>query len=337
MTRLTRTTTAASAAVVLLALVPLGSLGDSQPGDEELTPHRTTALRGTPATTAMAVLPATLEDDLRGARTSHPMPTGLVPGRSVRAGSELRLQFWRHLADSDVEAVPAAGPAPRQDGAAVVVPLPGTGGRDLGVEVRGRVSDADGRTRRSREPVTVVAPTAHDVSPEGFRVAAGTGPVVGFDGPLVRWTAEVEPATGRPLDHVLPVMAAALGNPDHGWTARGERRLQRVGDVAVADVRVVLATPDTVDAFCAQHGLNTVGIFSCWDGQRAMLNLTRWDHGATDFDDLAAYRTYQVNHEVGHGLGRGHVDCPAAGVPAPIMMQQTKSAGECRPNGWPYP
>ena len=68
-----------------------------------------------------------------------------------------------------------------------------------------------------------------------------------------------------------------------------------------------------------------------------MLNVRRWDHGAADFSDLGTYRTYLVNHEVGHGLGRGHVGCPASGAPAPVMMQQTKSTGACVPNGWPYP
>jgi hypothetical protein len=42
-----------------------------------------------------------------------------------------------------------------------------------------------------------------------------------------------------------------------------------------------------------------------------------------------------VNHEVGHVLGRGHAFCPAAGAPAPVMVQQTKGVAPCRPNPWP--
>jgi hypothetical protein len=41
--------------------------------------------------------------------------------------------------------------------------------------------------------------------------------------------------------------------------------------------------------------------------------------------DLDGYRTYAVNHEVGHALGMRHEPCSAAGAPAPVMMQQSWS------------
>lgn len=283
---------------------------------------------------------AVVEEDVHLARTSDPgapVPSTISPGRAVVGPTEVRIGWSSTLAAADVQVDPSGDAAPRRDGSLLVVPVPGADADTLHVAVRGTVEDDDGRVRRFREPVTVVAPPRDTTSPEGFRVAGGVGPVVGTSGPVVRWTAEVEPATGRPVDDVLPVVAAALEDAGRGWTARGERRLQRVDDPAVADVRVVLATPDTVDRYCARRGLDTAGIFSCWDGQRAMLNLYRWDRGASDFDDLGTYRTYLVNHEVGHGLEYGHVDCPASGVLAPVMMQQTKTTGSCRPNGWPYP
>ncbi len=174
-------------------------------------------------------------------------------------------------------------------------------------------------------------------SPEGWLVAAEPGAVVGTDGRLWTYSVEVEPATGRTLDEVMAVVVPTLEDPDRGWTADGRRRLQRVGSPTEADIRVVLATPDTVDTACARAGNRTNGIYSCWDGGRAMLNLMRWEEGARDFDDIDVYRTYLVNHEVGHGLGLGHVDCTTADAPAPVMMQQTKSTGACEPNGWPSP
>jgi hypothetical protein len=50
---------------------------------------------------------------------------------------------------------------------------------------------------------------------------------------------------------------------------------------------------------------------------------------------VARYRIYQVNHEVGHGLGHGHQSCPSPGRRAPVMVQQTLDLGGC--TAWPYP
>ena len=44
--------------------------------------------------------------------------------------------------------------------------------------------------------------------------------------------------------------------------------------------------------------------------------------------DLDAYRSYAVNHEVGHALGMRHQPCPASGAPAPVMMQQSWSTSD---------
>ena len=58
--------------------------------------------------------------------------------------------------------------------------------------------------------------------------------------------------------------------------------------------------------------------------------------------DLANYRRYAVNHEVGHALGHNHAhECLRNGL-APVMMQQTigtktASGPACRVNPWPFP
>ena len=49
---------------------------------------------------------------------------------------------------------------------------------------------------------------------------------------------------------------------------------------------------------------------------------------------VARYRAYVVNHEVGHVLGLDHAHCSGAGAPAPIMQQQTRGTGACRPDPW---
>jgi len=173
-------------------------------------------------------------------------------------------------------------------------------------------------------------------APEGFALVTGDGPVVGSDGPVRTYSLEVEPAAGVDPLAFAAEAEAALSDP-RGWTARGDLRLQRVGR-ADADLRVVLATPATVDAYCARAGLDTNGRYSCWNGRFAMLNAENWTRGAAPFTDpLPSYRAYLVNHEVGHGLGHGHAACPSPGALAPVMVQQTIRVAPCRPNPWPHP
>ena len=197
------------------------------------------------------------------------------------------------------------------------------------------LATAGGAARHLTAGTTATLPPRTSVSPEGFIVAGGVSEVVGT-GPLRRFTIEVQPATGLDVTAVEAIATPILLDP-RGWTARGERSMQRVDDPAAAHVRVVIATPATVDAFCGRVGLGTGGRLSCWDGRRAMLNLDRWTSGVPHIPDLTQYRQYLLNHEVGHGLGYRHVGCPAAGALAPVMMQQTKYVAPCVPNGWPYP
>ncbi len=195
--------------------------------------------------------------------------------------------------------------------------------------------DNDGEPLPSPEP----APPEPRTAPEGWLIAGGDGEVIGDAGPLERYTVEI--ASGledqQPLDDFAERVETTLSDPDQGWTSRGDRRLQRVDDPGQADIRVVLGSPDQVDRLCARAGLNTGGIYSCWNGEFAALNGDRWFHGVAHIDDLELYRDYLVNHEVGHGFGFGHVGCPAPGEPAPVMMQQSIRLDGCEPNGVPFP
>lgn len=101
-----------------------------------------------------------------------------------------------------------------------------------------------------------------------------------------------------------------------------------------ADLRIVLATPETTDDLCAP--LETDGRLSCRNGDDVVLNAWRWQFGADGYaGDLEAYRRYVVNHETGHALGYPHVGCPGPGEIAPVMLQQTKGLEGCKPNPWP--
>lgn len=196
---------------------------------------------------------------------------------------------------------------------------------------------ARGHLRHVAADGTAAIAPLTSTSPEGFTVAGGQSAVVG-SGPLRTFSVELAPGTGLDLSAVTAEVESILLDPTRGWTARGARSLQRVGTSGQAGIRVVIAPPSTVDAYCRRVGLDTGGRLSCWDGRRTMLNLTRWNTGVAPFHtDLTVYRQYLVSHEVGHGLGFGHVSCPGRGQIAPVMMQQSKGLGGCVANGWPYP
>lgn len=76
---------------------------------------------------------------------------------------------------------------------------------------------------------------------------------------------------------------------------------------------------------CADRNTNTI-----------YMNIDNWKSGirlsGLDKDN---YRTYMINHEVGHILGRGHSQCGNPGTRVPVMVQQTLGIANCKPNPWP--
>lgn len=143
------------------------------------------------------------------------------------------------------------------------------------------------------------------------------------------YTVEVERELGFDLTAVATKVDRVLADP-RGWAAAGHS-LRRA---AHGDFRVLLATPETADDLCAP--LDTGGRLSCRNGPNVVINAWRWANGTPDYQGhLAAYRTYVINHEVGHALGYGHTACPESGAPAPVMQQQTKGLDGCRRNVWP--
>jgi hypothetical protein len=128
----------------------------------------------------------------------------------------------------------------------------------------------------------------------------------------------------------------ALGvlNDPRSWGAGGAMSFARTdGD---AEMRLVLATPDTSAALC--RPLRTLGTLSCRSGDTAVLTWYRWVQAIPDYgQDRTGYRQYVVNHEIGHVLGHGHDPAPGPGRLAPVMMQQTKGLEGALPNPWPNP
>lgn len=166
-----------------------------------------------------------------------------------------------------------------------------------------------------------------------FDVVPGTAPARGA-GPVT--TVRVETEQGLPVDaqRFAGFVMDTLDDP-HGWGAGGRTTFVRTGSDD-ATIQVLLASPDTSDRLCSP--IDTPGELSCRSGARAILNFHRWVHGQQDYaDNPTGYRRYLVNHEVGHVLGHGHEPCPGAGMPAPVMQQQTLGLDGCTQNPWPYP
>jgi hypothetical protein len=157
-------------------------------------------------------------------------------------------------------------------------------------------------------------------------------------GRTVRYTVEVEGGLGADSGEVARTVQAVLLD-ERGWQKVDGVRFVNVTPEQAArgakvDIRVTLASPALTDRLCAP--MTTLSQVSCWNGTRSVLNFRRWALGDDSYgSDVARYRIYQINHEVGHGLGHGHRTCPAKGARAPVMVQQTLSLEGC--TAWPYP
>jgi len=186
-----------------------------------------------------------------------------------------------------------------------------------------------------RKAPAAPAPTRSAVVDRGrgtFSVAPGTSQVYGT-GSLLRYRVEVEDGIGALPAAFAAVVEGTLGDR-RSWTAGGRWGFQRVSS-GEADFVVKLASPKTVDRLC--YPLNTNSYTSCRTGNTVVVNLARWMLGVPDYrGNLTEYRTYVVNHEVGHRLGQAHVACPGIGRLAPVMQQQTLGLKGCRANPWPY-
>jgi hypothetical protein len=227
-------------------------------------------------------------------------------------------------------------------------------------------------TEQPAVPPDVNIPTAELPNGAGFAqhgqgawdVLPGTGKRIGNSGEFFTYTIEVErgidlkPYGGN--DSFASLVDATLADP-RGWASTGQVSVQRVDGSQQPDIRISLSTPDTVHRpdYC---GFSIRYESSCWrrSESRVMINLARWVRGAVAFGgDMGSYRSYAINHEIGHAFRRGHVGCAKNGDLAPVMMQQTfgvannyvaqlnNQAGNvdpvvadgkvCRYNPWPNP
>jgi hypothetical protein len=197
---------------------------------------------------------------------------------------------------------------------------------------------AEGDADASLAP-QVVGEEAYVETGEGtLSVVDGSSEVMGT-GPLRRFIVEVEDGIDIDGPGFAEAVQTTLGDP-RSWGNGGTMSFQRVGAAQATagsfDFKVTLVSPGHMEAYCP--GVGTGGYTSCRYGDRAVINLARWATAVPDYKgDIATYRRYVINHEVGHVLGHGHEQCPGPGQVAPVMQQQTLGLQGCVKNAWPFP
>jgi hypothetical protein len=163
-----------------------------------------------------------------------------------------------------------------------------------------------------------------------WHLVKGTSPVMGAGGTKYTFTIEVEDGIEEAAaDQVFASTVDAALADSRSWIGSGQFQLQRI-DTGTPSFRISLTSQLTVrtNTLC---GWEIHEEASCYarDVRRVAINNARWTRGAVSFGgDLAAYRVYAVNHEVGHALGFVHRPCPTNGGPAPVMMQQSWSTAD---------
>ena len=217
--------------------------------------------------------------------------------------------------------------------------------------------DADGHPAASIAAGALPAGADFVASGAGtWHVVPGTTPTVGTGEQRRTYTIEVEDGVQTPeQDQVFAAAVDATLADPRSWIGGGNFSLTRI-DSGDPDFRISLTSQQTVRApdQCGWEVPLEASCFNGWAG-RVLINDARWVRGAMSFNgDITAYRSYAVNHEVGHALGMRHQPCPANGAPAPVMMQQSWSTSDddlsildpqtiphdgnvCVANPYPYP
>jgi Protein of unknown function (DUF3152) len=201
------------------------------------------------------------------------------------------------------------------------------------------VPPAQGDVAPTEAPATVGVESYVEQGAGSLSVVDGSSAVYGT-GPLQRFIVEVEDGIGVDGATFAAAVESTLADP-RSWGNGGRYSFQRVGAGETAagqfEFKVSLVSPGSMETYCP--GVGTGGYTSCRYGNRAVINLARWATAVPDYEgDVATYRLYVVNHEVGHALGnREHPPCPGPGQLAPVMQQQTLGLNGCLKNPWPYP
>lgn len=139
----------------------------------------------------------------------------------------------------------------------------------------------------------------------------------------------VEAVEGTNAEGLVDSVVATL-NDARGWSLDGALRFVAADAPVQVTVRLALSqTITAADPHCVQGR-------SCRVGDVLWIDDGQWSAPPAGWGDrLPEYRSYLVNHLVGHWLGVPETGC--GGGPAPVMSDQTAGLGGCAPEPWPGP
>lgn len=147
-------------------------------------------------------------------------------------------------------------------------------------------------------------------------------------------------ATKQDTKEFFKKVKEALHDP-RGWKQFGYI-FSIVGDPYKADIKIYLTCPDNMRKL-SSNSTNELNL--CDMTKRIVyVHADRWLNKHTQYNksgmSLEDYRTYVINHEVGHALGCMHLDTCLLDGKSPVMKQQTPgqvdaTGNTCTPN--PYP
>ena len=193
------------------------------------------------------------------------------------------------------------------------------------------IRDADGHPAASITAGALPAGDPFVAAGAGtWHVVPGTTATQGTGDQQYTYTVEVEDGL-RSVEQDQAFAAdidAILADP-RSWIGGGQVSLTRI-DTGDPDFRISLTSQLTIRSpdKCGWEVPLEASCFNGWAG-RVLINDARWVRGAMSYGaDLAGYRTYAVNHEVGHALGHRHEACPGPAATAPVMMQQSWSISD---------
>ncbi len=180
-------------------------------------------------------------------------------------------------------------------------------------------------TKASTQPSSTTRATGD------FLWSTATAGASGSSGTLYRYAVAVETSAHLKPNGVANTIAGVLNDP-RSWTGDGEVRFALVPESKAA-VKLYLASTKTASVLC---GSGAEAAYACTKGDTVVINAGQWRAGSPSYSgDNGDYRTFLINHAIGHLIGKKDAACAGKGKQAPVMLQQGAGLDGCTANPWP--